>query len=41
MLATLATIPNFIESTLNITSLKWIKYNFIINFSWCSFRFSS
>jgi preprotein translocase subunit SecY len=41
MLATLATIPNFIESTLNITSLKWIKYNFIINFSWCSIRFSS
>jgi hypothetical protein len=40
MLATLATVPNFIESTLSIEP-KWLKYNFVTNISRCSFRFSS
>jgi hypothetical protein len=40
MLATLATVPNFIESTLSITEPKWLKYNFV-TISRCSFRFSS
>jgi preprotein translocase subunit SecY len=41
MLAMLATIPNFIESTLSITSLNGLSTTSLLILSRCSIRFSS
>ena len=41
MLATLTAIPNFIESTLSITSLNGLSTTSLLIFSRCSIRFNS
>ena len=41
MLATLAIVPNLLESQSSIEGFKRIKYNFIVNCSWCRNRFNS
>jgi preprotein translocase subunit SecY len=41
MLAMLSYYTKFYRINIKYYKFKWIKYNFIINFSRCSIRFSS